>query len=63
MGAAALSFRLVSVVGVMFAATAGHLAVPALRIVGGWLAGVKRRLGVLMGSTRAALANARRRFG
>jgi hypothetical protein len=63
MGAAALSFRLVSVVTVMFAAAPGHFAVPALRIVGRRFLGVKRRLGVLMGSARAALANARGRLG
>jgi hypothetical protein len=47
---------------VVFAAAPGYFAVAALRIVGGRFLDMKRLLGVLMRSARAALANARRRF-
>jgi hypothetical protein len=62
MSAAALSFRVVSMMGIVLTATARHFAVAALRIVGRRLADAKRCLGVLMRSARAALANARRRL-
>jgi hypothetical protein len=58
MSTAALSFRIVSMMGIVLAAAAGDFAVPALWIVGRRLVDVKRCLGVLMGSARAALADA-----
>jgi hypothetical protein len=58
MGPAALSFRFMGVVAVMFAAATRDLAVAALRIVGRRLVDVKRLPGVLMRCARAALTNA-----
>ncbi len=62
MGTAAFSFRVMSMMAVVFAAAAGYLAVPALRIIGRRFVDVKRLLCVLMRSTRAALADAGRRL-
>jgi len=62
MSAATFSFRVMSMMGIVLAAAAGNFAVAALRIVGGRLLEVKRLLGVLMRSARAALANAGRRL-
>ena len=57
MGTAAFSFRVMSMMAIVFAA-AGYFAVPALRIVGRRLADMQRLLCVLMRSARAALADA-----
>jgi len=63
MRATALSFRSMGVMAVVFAAAAGHFAMPTpWVVVGGRLVDVERLLGVLMRSARAALANARRRL-
>jgi hypothetical protein len=62
-GATALSFRMMSMMGIVFATAAGYLAVAALRIVSRRFLNVQRLLGVLMRSTRTALANARGRLG
>ncbi len=62
MGTAAFSFRVMSMMGIVFAAAAGNFAVAALRIVGGRFLDVKRLLGVLMRSARATLADAGRRL-
>jgi hypothetical protein len=48
--------------GIVLAAAARHIAVPALWIVGRRLVDMKRRLGVLARSARAALADAGRRL-
>jgi len=58
MGTAAFSFRVMSMMAIVFAAAAGYFAVPALRIVGWRLVDMQRLLCVLMRSARAALANA-----
>jgi len=58
MGTAAFSFRVMSMMAIVFAAAAGNLAVPALLIVGRRLVDVQRLLGILVRSARAALANA-----
>jgi hypothetical protein len=63
MSAATLSFRVMSMMGIVFAAAAGNFAVAALRIIRRRFVDVERLLGVLMRSARAALANARRRLG
>jgi hypothetical protein len=60
MGTAAFSFRVMSMMAVVFAAAAGYFAVPALRIVGRRFLGVERLFGVLMRSARTALADTRR---
>jgi len=62
MRAATLSFRVMSMMAVVFAAAAGHFAVAALWIVGRRFVDVERLLGVLVRSARATLANARRRL-
>ena len=58
--AAALSFRVMGVMAIAFAATSGYFAAPTLRIVGWRFLDVERLLGVFVGSARPALANARR---
>src|SRR4051812_44542023 len=55
--AAALLLGIVGVVAVVLAATAGNLAVLALRVIGRRLLHFERRLGVLMRCAGAALAD------
>jgi hypothetical protein len=59
---AAFSVRMMGMMSVVFTAAAGHFAVPALWIIGRRFADVKWLPGALVGSARAALANARRRL-
>jgi hypothetical protein len=60
MGSSALSFRVMGMMTVVLATTAGYSAVLALWVIGGWFLDAERRLGILVRSSRAALANARR---
>jgi hypothetical protein len=62
MGTATFSFRVMSMMAVVFAATTGYFAVPALRIVGRRFIDVERLLGFLVRSARPALADARWRL-
>jgi len=62
MGATALSFRVAAMMAIVLATAAGHFAVSALWIVGRWFFDLKRRLGVLVRSAWAALADASRRL-
>jgi hypothetical protein len=62
MRAAALSFRVMSMMAIVFAAASGYFAVPALRIVGRRFLNVERLLGVFVGCAGAALADARWRL-
>ena len=57
MGATAFAFRMMGMVTIVLATAAGHFAVPALRIVGGFV-DAKWRLGVFMRSARAASPDA-----
>jgi hypothetical protein len=62
MGTATFSFRVMSMMAVVFAATTGYFAVPALRIVGRRFIDVEWFLGILMRSAWTALADARWRL-
>jgi len=62
MGSTALSFRVMSMMAVPFAAASRYLAVPALWIVGRRFIDVERLLGVFVRGARTALADTRRRF-
>jgi hypothetical protein len=62
MGSAALAFRLMGMMAILFAAAAGYFAVPALRIAGRRFLDMERLLGVFVRSPWAALSDARGRL-